>query len=301
MARQIILEDLPIEERLELLKRTSKEDHSRKYLNGEVFKYRLTVEGNAHVMSVKSKFKITSMYELVYAGFDDEERLYRFGLTELSYKIDKYDDPVVAQIIEMSNLVSAIYQHLDFGVDKFGGMKKIYNRGEIKEKWEKTKEYLTYRHPLSSYEIIKTKEKELRDAELEMQNISFMHFMQIYFKQFGRFADEQSFEVMHQDQFGTGIPFGLLIRFNKQEPHEEGKIHRKMEGKMIYNSGIERELLRSANQPTSGTVEYETHADYYSDGWVPEEVNFSYREKIGEGYDMYNYLHLELIKDTDVR
>lgn len=299
MPKQIILEDLPLEKRREALERSQLQRMMRFYKEGEIFKYRLTVEGYSHVESVKSNFKIISIYELIYVKHEEEDKLYRFSLSELSYKIDKYDDPVVAQIIEMSNYVSSIYQHLDFGVDKYGNMKKIYNRQEINKKWEKTKEYLTYKHPLTSYEIIKTKEKELREPKMEIMNLSFMHFLQVYFKQFGRFAEQQQFDTLHMDQFGTGIPFGLDIVFEKCEPKEEGKIHRKMKGEMIPDSAIERELLKFTKQPASGNVVYDTRADYYSDGWILEEVNFSYEEKIGEGYDMYNYIHLELIKDEE--
>lgn len=296
---QIILEDLPFEERQRWVEERREEAAKTKLLEqfpvGHVFKYKLTVEGNSHVQSVMSNFAITSLHELTYLDHDDETDLYRFSLRELSYKLDKYEDPVVAQIIEMSNMVSEIYKELDFGVDRYGNIHKIYNRSQINKKWGKTKEYLTYKYPLSSYEIIKTKEKELANPNMELNNIGFMHFLQVYFKPFGRFEDYQKFETIHMDQFGSGIPFGLSITIRK-EPDKGGKIHRKMEGNMMYDRAV-IDMLQKTVKDNEAEVSYTTRADYYSDGAIIEEANFSYQEKIGEGYDMYSYLHLELIKD----
>lgn len=301
MEQQIILEDLSVEEREILFKererRSLYQSQLNKYKENEVFKYKLTVEGTSHVQSMKSDFKIVSIYNLVYKGFVNESDLYRFSLTEESYKIEKYDDPVVMQIIEMSNLVSSIYQHIDFGVNRHGEMKKIYNREEINKKWEKTKEHLTYKHPLASYEIIKTKEKELANPSMEIVNISFMHFLQVYFKQFGRFEDKEDFTVVHMDQFGSGIPFELAMTISMQAD-KEGLMHRKMSGEMVHSKDVINAFCKVVKDD-SAFVDYKTHADYYSDGPIIEEVNFSYEQKIGGGYDMYSYLHLELIKDGE--
>ena len=296
---QIILEDLSPEKRLEYLNSRKKEEERdaflSQYKDGQTFRYKLTVEGNAHVQSVKSDFKIVSIYDLDFIRYDSENNLYQFRLTEVSYTLEKYEDPVVAQIIEMSNMVSEIYKVLEFGVDRYGNMEKIYNREQIDKKWEKTKEYLTYKHPLTSFEIIKTKEKELKNPGLEIMNISFMHFLQVYFKQFGRFRDKENFEIMHMDQFGSGIPFDLGMTFD-MEPEKDGLMHRKMYGEMRYNKDVEKNL-RKIVKDNSADIMYETRADYYSNGVIIEEVNFSYEEKLGEGYNMYSYLHLELIKN----
>lgn len=298
---QIIIEDLSLEEREIWLKQRARRNFHQsllgQYKENEVFRYKLTVEGNSHVQTMKSDFKIISIYKLIYKGLVEEDKLYRFSLTEESYKLEKYEDPIVAQIIEMSNLVSGIYQHLDFGVNGYGDMKKIYNREEINRKWEKTKEHLTYKHPLSSYEIIKTKEKELSDPVIEIANISFMHFLQVYFKQFGRYEDKESFIAVHMDQFGSGIPFELAITFAMQ-PSKNGLMHRKMSGEMLHDKNVINALCKVVKDD-SAYVDYKTQADYYSDGVIIEEVNFSYEQKIGEGYNMYSYLHLELIKDGE--
>ncbi|MEN9918315.1 MAG: hypothetical protein RL662_751 [Bacteroidota bacterium] len=300
--RQIIIEDLPYEERLKYLKNREEQYKKlksiRQYTEGEKFNYKLTVEGDSHVQTVKSTFQIVSNHELIYLGYDEMFALDCFSLTELSYKLEKYEDPIVAQIVEMSNEISSVYQHLEFGVDKFGHIRKIYNRAEIKQKWEKTKEYLTYKHPLSSYEIIRVKEKELANPKMEMDNISYMHFLQVYFKQYGRFMDHQEFSTTHMDQFGSGIPFELKLKIDTLPPTKEGQIHRRMEGGMLYNSSVEANL-RKAVKDDSAKVDYTTKADYYSDGVVLEEVNFNYSEKIGEGYNMYSHLHLELLKDGE--
>lgn len=46
--------------------------------------------------------------------------------------------------------MSQIYRHLDFRVNEYGDIIRIYNGEEIKKKWEKVKEHLTYKHPLNT-------------------------------------------------------------------------------------------------------------------------------------------------------
>ena len=104
-----------------------------------------------------------------------------FRLRELSNKLVKYDDSTVAQIIEATNEISAIYDELDFWVSDHGILRKINNRDHVYSKWEKVREYLTYKYPMSSYEMILAKEKELADETVFMNNIRYMHFMYVLF------------------------------------------------------------------------------------------------------------------------
>ena len=297
---QIILEDLPYEERMaysEAISRKAKQFEGLRKFNeeGETFLYKLTVEGSGKVHTMKSDFKITSMNELQYLEYDRENEWYRFRLKELSYNLDNYEDPIVVQIVEMSNMISGIYQELDFWVNRYGLLKQINNREQIRQKWEKTKEYLTYKHPLSSYEIIRAKENEMANPEMEMRNIRFIHFIQMYFMLFGRYEEYGQFEAMDMDRFGSLVPFEMNVSYTRSDKGN-GKLHRHLQGQMIRNSKV-IDALCKAVKDSNANVAYETKGDYHSDGLIIEEANFSFNEKIGENYTMYSHLNMKLIPD----
>lgn len=297
---QIILEDLPYEKRMAYLEALSKHRSSTKELakfnkEGELFLYKLTVEGSATVQSLKSDFGITSLHELQFIEFNKANNWYRFKLKELSYNLDKYEDPIVAQIIEMSNQISEIYQELDFFVDKFGHLKAINNREQIRRKWEKVKEFFTYKHPLSSYEIILAKEKEMANPEKEMNNIRFIHFIHMYFMQFGRFQEQGEFEMIDQDRFGSGVPFRVQVKYDTKNK-ENNKTHRHLEGLVMYDTRVINALREAVKNPDAALV-YKTRADYHSEGPIIEEANFSFAQQIGESHSMYSHLNLKLVTE----
>lgn len=266
----------------------------RLYDKNEAFLYRLTVEGNTKAQSIESNFGITSMNELTFLEYDPEKGWWRFRLKELSYNVDKYDDPLILQIVEMSNKVSEIYQELDFWVDSFGELKVINNRAQIYGRWEKVREYLSYRHPLTSYEVIMAKEREMANKELELQNIRFIHFIHCYFFQFGRFNLQERFNVIDMDRFGSGV--ALMVSVNGTRREREGKIHRHFKGDVVYDGDVVR-IMGKAIKEDYAEVIYQTRSDYHSDGLIIEEANFSFLENIGKTYSMYSNLHLVLEKN----
>lgn len=266
----------------------------RLYNDGEKFLYKLTVEGHTKAQSIESDFGITIMNELTFLEYDCRKNWWRFRFKELSYTLDRYDDSLIIQIVEISNKVGEIYQDLDFWVNSFGELKEINNRSQIYNRWERVREYLSYKHPLSSYEIIMAKEREMANKELEMQNIRFIHFIHCYFFPFGRFGSQEKFEVMDMDRFGSGVAFGVSV--NGTTIEKDGKMHRHFKGNMIYNGDIVR-IMGSSIREDHAEVIYQTKADYHNDGFIIEEANFSFLENIGKTYSMYSNLHLMLEKD----
>ena len=123
----------------------NEEEYFRRYKEGETFVYDLTAEGHSKAMVIDSDFKMVSRHELTFLEVDKEQQWWRFRLRELSNKLVKYDDATVAQIIEATNEISAIYDELDFWVSDHGILRKINNREQVYSKWEKVREYLTYK------------------------------------------------------------------------------------------------------------------------------------------------------------
>lgn len=268
-------------------------EEDRQYKKDEVFLYNLTVEGHTKAHEVESDFGITSINELTYIDYDEKKNWWRFRLKELSYNLDRYDDPIIAQIVEMSNKISEIYQELDFWVNNCGELMIINNRAQILKRWEKVREYLTYKHPLSSYEVIMAKEHEMANAKVEINNIRFIHFIHMYFYQFGRFYSQENYKIIDMDRFGSGVSFEVAVNVMRNEINS--KNHRHFEGCMI-NSVDSLHMIRKAVKAKNGEVIYKTCADYYNDGWIVEDANFSFTENIGESHTMYSNLHLTLVQ-----
>lgn len=105
----------------------NEEEYFRRYKVGETFVYDLTAEGHSKAMVIDSDFKMTSRHELTFLEVDKEQQWWRFRLRELSNKLVKYDDATVAQIIEATNEISAIYEELDFWVSDHG-LSPTWNR-----------------------------------------------------------------------------------------------------------------------------------------------------------------------------
>ena len=120
--------------------------------------------------------------------------------------------PLWLRLLRRTNEISAIYDELDFWVSDHGILRKINNREQVYSKWEKVREYLTYKYPMSSYEIILAKEKELANEPLFMNNIRYMHFMYAYFLQFGKYMREERFKHRDIDRFGSCVLLNLLVR-----------------------------------------------------------------------------------------
>lgn len=254
--------------------------------------YNLTVEGHTKAQTVESDFSIKSLNELTFLEYNEREGLWRFRLKELSYDLDKYDDPLIVQIVEMSNLISGIYQELDFCVNNVGELKKINNREQIMKRWVKVRETLSYKHPLSSYEVIMAKEREMANKDLEMLNIRFIHFIHFYFFQFGRFKPRECFTVVDMDRFGSGVQLSVAVEGIRKD--EENKIHRHFSGDLHSDFKTIKAISRAVKEDYA-EVTYKTKADYHSTGLVVEEAHFSFDEKIGKSYSMYSNLHLESV------
>lgn len=264
----------------------------RQYDKDKNLLYNLTVEGHTKAQTVESDFSIKILNELTFLEHNKNEGLWRFRLKELSYNLDKYNDPVIVQVVEMSNLISGIYQELDFWVNSVGELQKINNRGQIMKRWEKVRETLSYKHPLSSYEVIMAKEREMANKDLELLNIRFIHFIHFYFFQFGRFKPQEHFTVVDMDRFGSGVQFSVAVDGIRKD--EENKIHRHFSGNLNCDFKTIKAMSKAVKEDYAD-VTYKTRADYYSTGMVIENAHFSFDERIGKSYSMYSNLHLELI------
>lgn len=272
----------------------NEEEYFRRYTEGESFVYGLTAEGHSKAMVIDSDFKMVSRHELTFLEVDTERQWWRFRLRELSNKLVKYDDSTVAQIIEATNEISAIYDELDFWVSDHGILRKINNRDQVYSKWEKVREYLTYKYPMSSYEMILAKEKELADETVFMNNIRYMHFMYVYFLQFGKYMREERFKHCDIDRFGSCVPIELeCIYKTNRGVMFDGKTDRHFDGSMVYDGDAVSKIVKNTGAK-GAELNYGMRADFHNDGEILNEANLSLTQTVGKDYSLYTHLHLKL-------
>jgi hypothetical protein len=259
----------------------------------KAFKYNTEIIGTTKVHSVKSDYKIRVKNEVTYKGLQDD--LYRFNIVETLYELDEYEDPIMTQIAEMTNKICSIYKEIEIGINAEGVIEKVYNRGEIRKKWQKVKEWLTNAHPLESYEIIRAKEYELSNEEMEIKNIRFIHFLHQYFfifKQNAENGNTRYIKKNEMDRFGGGVVIPVNINL-KEKDLEDGTIERTYEGKMVRdNKVIER--LRTFVKDNYMHPEYKMTGKYIYNNITLLESDFTITEELGEFYYNHSFLRLTL-------
>jgi hypothetical protein len=260
------------------------------------FIYKTEIKGHTMAHSMKSDFNITVKNEVIYKGYNNEKDLHRFIIRELEYTLDSYEDPIVMQIIEMTNRVCSIYKELDLGINKHGEIKEFFNLNDVKKKWQLVKEWLTNAHPLESYEVIRAKELELSHVDFELKNLKFIHFLHQYFFIFGRKPEEGNTSYIRKnemDRFGGGII--IPVTLNLSQERKENLMVRRFEGKMIRDESVVQRL-REFSKDKFMHPEYEMKGKYTYDNTedLLVESDFTITEKLGEYYYTHSYLHLKL-------
>ncbi len=262
-------------------------------IKDKIIRYNTDIVGTTRVHNIKSDYKINIKNELLYKG--KEEDLYRFLITEVEYNLEDYEDPVMTQIAEMTNKVCSIYKQIDLGVDQDGKIVRIFNRDEIKEKWQKVKSWLTNAHPLESYEIIRAKEFELSDEELEIKNIRFIHFLHQYFFIFRQSVPEDRTKYIKKtemDRFGSGTVISVNIGL-KEKIEDQNFFIRTYEGKMVREDSTIRRLRESVKDKYMHPDYKMTGTYKYQDATLLES-DFTITEELGEFFYNHSYLRLTI-------
>ncbi|KGN75091.1 hypothetical protein HQ47_04080 [Porphyromonas macacae] len=262
---------------------------------GKEYIYQTDIIGKTKVHSTESDYKIGIRNKVVYKGRDKETDLYRFEITELSYDLEQYEDPLIVQITEMTNKVCSIYKILDIGVDKNGNITKIFNRDFIREEWAKVKEWLLNAHPLEAYDIIRAKEFELLDEEKEIRSIRYIYFLYQYFYIFGKRPTNDSKNYLQEeemDRFGSGVI--IPVSFSLAEEMESDNNVWHLDGRMIRHEDAIRRL-REFSKDQYMHPEYKLKAKYIYNNLVLLHSDFTLTEELGEFFYYHCFMstHLE--------
>ncbi len=259
--------------------------------------YNTDIIGRTKVHSLDSNYKINIKTSVIYKGKDPDEEFHIFEITEKEYHLEMYEDPLIVQITEMTNKVCSIYSTLEVGVNRKGEIAKIYNGDMIRDKWKEVKDWLTNAHPIEAYEIIRAKEYELTNEEMEIRSIRYIHFLYQFFYIFGKeplAEGSKSYQKREDmDRFGAGVVIPVNISVN-EKMNEQQISEWNVEGMMIRDDKMIRRLREFAKDSYMHP-EYKVKGKYLYDDRILLKSDFTITEQLGEFFYYHCYMdtHLE--------
>ena len=79
-----------------------------------------------------------------------------------------------------------------------------------------------------------------------MNNIRYMHFMYVYFLQFGKYMREERFKHRDIDRFGSCVPIELeCIYKTNRGVMFDGKTDRHFDGSMVYDGDAVSKIVKN--------------------------------------------------------
>lgn len=264
---------------------------------GKEYLYNTDIIGKTKVHSLDSNYKINIKTSVTYKGKDPDEDYHIFEITENEYNLEMYEDPLIVQITEMTNKVCSIYSTLEVGVNRKGEIAKIYNGEMIRDKWKEVKDWLTNAHPIEAYEIIRAKEYELTNEEMEIKSIRYIHFLYQFFYIFGKeplAEGSKSYQKREDmDRFGAGVVIPVNISVN-EKLNEQQLSEWNVDGMMIRDDKMIRRLREFAKDSYMHP-DYKVKGKYLYDDRILLKSDFTITEQLGEFFYYHCYMdtHLE--------
>ena len=260
--------------------------------------YKLTVKGNMKMTTAQDSFTIVSEYKLMEIIDENKPRSNgkEYILDELKVELAEYFNPVTMQIMDYVNKLAKIYerQHLVISDDR--KIVEILNIQEIRQKWEVLKKELMLINPISAFEVVRGKDKEMHDLDLIKENLSNTHFMYLFLYAYGyQLTEGKKYEEQREerDRMGVGfyIPLTLMFGMEREKDNyniytksilnSRKKVDLKLIAKVTGQDGLELSHLNKGiysknnkNQLTAAEIEiYEQiHNDYKADYFIRLET-----------------------------
>ncbi|SFN49073.1 hypothetical protein SAMN05421594_2956 [Chryseobacterium oleae] len=265
---------------------------------GKEYVYHTDIIGKTKVHSLDSNYKINIKTAVTFNGKDPDEDYHIFEITETDYNLEMYEDPLIVQITEMTNKICSLYSTLVVGVNRKGEIAKIYNGDEIREKWKGVKEWLTNAHPIEAYEIIRAKEYELTNEEMEIKSIRYIHFLYQFFYIFGKEPINEGSKSYQRredmDRFGAGVVMPVNISVS-EKVIEQNFSEWNVDGQLIRDDKMIRRLREFAKDNYMHP-EYKVKGKYLYDERVLVKSDFTITEQLGEFFYYHCFMdtHLEI-------
>ena len=173
--------------------------------------YELTVKGNVKMVTMRDSFTTLNKVRVTQLHSGESKRWN--GTRELliedkGSELKEYYDPNTSQIIDFVNKLAKIYERQHLLISAQGKIVKLLNHKEILARWKEVKDELMRVNPISAFEIIKHKERELYDIEAVIENLENSHFLYLFLYAYsvnGAYSDEHNFDREERDRMGIGF------------------------------------------------------------------------------------------------
>jgi hypothetical protein len=257
--------------------------------------YQLVVKGNVKMLTMMDSFATKATYDLVSKGPNAiKPELQEYILEEKEVELTDYFNPNTYQLIEYVNKLAKIYNRQHVCVNDAGIIKGLLNMPEIKNKWDLLKKELMQINPVSAFEIIRNKERELANPTEVIANLSNTHFMSLFLYAFA-IEPEESENKKHsfvRDRMGIGF----MLPITQTSSASPAEIGYKVQTEAVLDEGGKLDK----NQITSITGQMELDVKHYAQGSFQFDQNhslvsaeMSIFEQLNNDYKSDLYLYLQ--------
>jgi len=259
--------------------------------------YRLTVKGNVKMSSMMDSFKTSGSYILRENGYNAVKTdLLEYILVEKNVELLEYFDPNTYQLIEYVNKLAGIYNRQHICVNDQGQIKGLLNMPEIKEKWDVLKREIMQVNPISSFEIIKNKDRELNDPVEVIGNLSNTHFMALFLHTYGMGPGHNELKRIRSlpDRMGIGFMMPII---------QQVKIKVEADGYIAYSESnndqigwIGKQAITKATGQEELDIKHHSHGNFqYNTNGVLLSAELAIFEQLNLDYCTDLYLKLEVL------
>jgi hypothetical protein len=260
-------------------------------------KYRLLVKGNVKMLTVMDSFATSGDYSLYYHGLNaTKPDLQEYVLEEKLVQLTEYFDPNTYQLIEYINKLAMIYNRQHICINSNGEIKGLLNMPEIRTKWDDLKKELLQINPISAFEIIRHKDRELDNPQQLIENLMNAHFMHLFLYAFsdnpGGITGRR--EKLMRDRMGIGFLLPVIQSFSAEETEYGYQI--RAEGILNEKGKLDKSLISSVTGEKMLEIKHYTRANFKHDhNGTLTAAEMTVFEQLNNDYKTDLYLNLECI------
>lgn len=261
----------------------------------EEIKYLLRVKGNVKMLTVMDSFATRGLYSLTYHGQNETRpELQDYVVEEKEVVLTDYFDPNTYQMIEYVNKLATIYNRQHIAVNNQGEIKGLLNMPEIRTKWDDLKKELMHINPISAFEVIRHKDRELNDPHQLIENLESAHFTALFLYAFSDLPAgiNGKRERLVRDRMGIGFPVPVIQSFIS-EPTDYGYQVR-AEGLLNEHGKIDKSLISDVTGENILDIKHYTRASFkysYKSDLIGAEMTVF--EQLNNDFKTDLYLNLE--------
>ena len=201
------------------------------------------------------------------------------------------------QIMEYVNRLARIYDRQHVVVEK-REIRELRNIEEIRQKWEVLKKELMLINPVSAFEVVRGKDREMRDLGMIRENLANTHFMHVFLYMHGyNLTTTEKYRTYREERDRMGIGFHLPVMIDFSATTTDGMQEIQAKAVIDENKKIDKRYISKVTEQHDLTLSHLTKGTYKKDaaGHLREATVDVY-EQISNDYKTDLYITLETLK-----